>query len=64
MSPVRITSYGLYAIGFHLGNLEVCLGNIAVGKCVGIIEVFVCRSLLINVNPFYGVEVDDFLLEL
>ena len=46
-----MTGYGLYAIGFH-------------GKCVGIIEVVVCRSLLINVNPFDGVEVDAFLPKL
>jgi len=59
-----MTGYGVYAIGFHLGNLEVCLGNIAAEKCVGIIQVVVCRSLLININPFDGVEVDALLPKL
>ena len=38
--------------------------NFAAGNCVDIIEVFVCRSLLINVKPFEGVDVDAFILKL
>jgi len=49
---------------FVLENIENGLGNFAVGNCVDIIEVVVCRSLLINVKPFYGVEVEAFLLKL
>ena len=31
---------------------------------MGIIEMVVCRSLLVSVKPFDGVEVDAFLLKL
>ena len=49
---------------FILETFEDGLGNFAAGNCVGIIEVVVCRSLFINVNPFDGVEVNALLLKL
>jgi len=48
---------------FILETFDDCIRNFAVDNCVGIIEVVVCRSLLINV-PFDGVEVEAFLLKL
>ena len=46
-----------------LENFDDCIRNFALDNCVGIIEMVVCRSLLINV-PFDVVEVDAFLLKL
>jgi len=59
-----MTGYGLDYIGFIFEYFEDALGKFAVVNCVGIIEVVVCRSLLINIKPFYVVEVDAFLLKL
>ena len=48
---------------FLLKTFEDDLENFAVGNCVGIIEVAVYGSLLINVKPFDGFEVDAFFSE-
>jgi len=48
---------------FILETIKDGLGNFAVGNCVGIIEVVVCRSLLINVKYFPDVEENAFLLK-
>jgi len=58
-----MTGYGLEPPAFMLENFDDSLRNFAVDNCVGIIKVFVCRSLLINV-PFEGVDMDAFLLKL
>ena len=59
-----MAGYGLDNNSFIFEKFEDALGKFAVVNCVGIIEVVVCRSLLINVKPFYVVEVDAFILKL
>ena len=49
---------------FIFETFEDGLRNFAAGNCVDIIEVVVCRSLLINVKSFDGVDVDAFFLKL
>ena len=46
-----------------LKTFEDGLENFAVGNCVGIIELVVYGSLLVNVKTFNGIE-DAFCLEL
>ena len=48
---------------FLLKTFEDCLENFTFGNCVGIIEVVVYGSLLINVKSSDGNEVDAFLSE-
>jgi len=47
-----------------LKTFEDGLENFAVGNCVGIIEVVVYGSLLVNVKMFDSIEEDAFCLEL
>ena len=48
---------------FLLKTFEENLENFAFGNCVGIIEVVVYGSLLINAKSSDGIEVDAFLSE-
>jgi hypothetical protein len=49
-------------MAFFLEVITNGLEDFAVGDCVVIIKVVVCRGFFVNVETFYGIEVGAFFL--
>jgi hypothetical protein len=55
---------GSVLMAFFLEIFKDNLENFAVGNCVVVIKVVVCKCFLINLEALIGVEVGAFFLEL
>jgi len=63
-SRYRPVKRGWVLSAFLFNLFEDGLENFAVGNCVGIIEVVVYSSLLMNIKTLNGIAVDVFSLKL